>query len=97
MGWVAGPNRFLTGNRGWRSRRQFQPLKRVEHAFQLLEKAAAIYTLAKSADGTLSAVVCIAGRRGSASCKSDAATITLAIAKAIGLNVPDDLMEMPTR
>jgi hypothetical protein len=86
--WRATPDRFLTGKRAWLPRWRFQPLLNLEDAFRLLEKAATDYTLTATADGTFTAHICVADRTGSASGKSRAATITLAIARAIGLDVP---------
>lgn len=40
MGWTVGPDRFMMGNRSWMPRWRFQPAKRLEDAFRLLERAA---------------------------------------------------------
>jgi len=96
MGWRVAPERFLKGERCWTPRWQFQPLRRLEHAFQLLEKANGQYTLTKAGDGTFMARVSIGDRHGSASGKSEAATITVAVARAIGIDVSDELLEACT-
>jgi len=89
MHWGVAPDRFLLGNRQWISRTQFQPLNRVQDAFRLLRKLTSIFSLTRSGDGTFTAAVRIGDRTGRASGESEAATITLAVARAIGLE-PDE-------
>jgi hypothetical protein len=93
MGWGIAPDRFLLGGRCWLPRWRFQPLANLDDAFRLLDKAAAEYTLTSAADGTFTAQVWVADRNGRASGKSKAKTITVAIARAIGLAVPDETVE----
>jgi hypothetical protein len=93
MGWRLSPERFLKEGRQWAPRWHFQPLRRLEHALQLLQKADGSYTLTKTADGTLTAHVSVGNRNGVAAGKSEAATITVAVARAIGIDVPDQLLE----
>jgi hypothetical protein len=93
MGWSVGPERFLLGNRQWITRSHFQPLDRVQDAFRLLHKAATGFSLSKTADGVFTATVRIEARPGTASSRSPAATITVAVARALGLDVPDGLLE----
>ena len=92
MGWGIAPERFLMGKRQWIPRWRFQPLANLEDAFRLLEKAAASFTLTATADGDFTARVSLAGRTGSASGRSKATTITMAVARAIGLTVPDQVV-----
>ena len=40
LGWRVTPDRFLTGNRGWRPRWRFQPLEHFADAAMVLEAAA---------------------------------------------------------
>lgn len=88
MGWRAGPNRFLIGNRGWLPRWRFQPSERVEDANRLLERAAAQeYSMDRAQDGWFRVWVRIAGATGEARESSQARAITFAIARAIGLEV----------
>ena len=94
LGWRVAPARFLTGNRQWIPRWHFQPLTNLEDAFRLLETAASSYTLRASHHATFTAEVCIAGRTGRAAGKSKATTIALAVARAIGLDVPDGVLEV---
>jgi hypothetical protein len=39
MGWEIGPDRYLMGRRRWSPRWRFQPLKRLEDAFRVLNAA----------------------------------------------------------
>lgn len=89
LGWTVAPERFLIGNRGWMPRWHFQPLTKLDDAFRLLDAAATGFTLVWSADQTFTARVQIGNRRGSAKGDSKPAVITVAIARAVGLDVPD--------
>jgi hypothetical protein len=93
MGWRVGPDRFIKGARRWTPRWHFQPLRRLENARQLLEKTDGKYTFSRAADGSFSASVSIGDRVGTASGHSEAATITVALARAIGIDVADELLE----
>lgn len=92
MHWSVSPNRFLLGNRQWIPRWRFQPLSSLEDAFQLLDKSASAFTLS-SATGMFTAEVRVGQQVGTATGKNKAATITLAIARANGLDAPDDLAQ----
>ena len=89
MGWRVAPDRFLLGNRQWITRARFQPMSRIQDAFRLLQRSASNLSLRMAADGTFTAVVRIGNRTGSASGHADASTITLAIARAVGIEVGD--------
>lgn len=98
MGWRVRPDRFMTGGRSWISRWRFQPLKRLEDAQRLLEQAAPQkYTLDAVENGGFRARVRIAGVAGEATAPSQAQAITLAVARAIGLEVPEGLLEEKPR
>ena len=92
MAWKVAPDRFLMGGRRWIPRWRFQPLTNLADAFRLLEKAATSYTLTATPDATFTAHICVADRTGSASGKSPAATITVALARAvlIQLDLPQE-------
>ena len=94
LGWRTSPDRFLKGERRWAPRWHFQPLRRLDHALHLLDKATGQYTLTKAADGTYTALVTVGDRNGSASGQSEAATITVALARALGIQVdlPEGLL-----
>jgi hypothetical protein len=97
LGWTVAPERFLTGRRGWIPRWHFQPLKRVEDAFKLLDAAATGFTLTLSGDQVFTALVRVGSNTGSATGESKAATITVALARAIGLDVPDSALDPERR
>jgi hypothetical protein len=89
MHWGVGPERFLLGKRQWIRRSQFQPMDRIQDAFRVLRKAATGYLLAKTPDGVFTATVQVGDRAGEASGRAEAATISLAIARAIGVDLKD--------
>jgi len=90
MGWNVAPDRFLIGNRGWIPRWRFQPLERLEDAFRLLEKAhPEHYSMGAGPDGAFSVQVRIRGRAGEARDELKPRAITLAIARALGLEEVD--------
>jgi hypothetical protein len=86
MGWNVAPDRFLTGNRSWIPRWRFQPLERLEDAFRLLEKAQPEhYSMGLDRNGRFSVEVRLGGKLGLASDEVKPRAITLAIARALGL------------
>jgi hypothetical protein len=87
MGWRVAPGRFLKSRRGWIPTWRFAPLKRLDDAFQLLESASYDYTLAQIKDA-FTAEVRIGDRIGNASGRPKARAITLAVARALGLDLP---------
>jgi hypothetical protein len=86
MGWKACPDRFIKSGRTWIPRTRFRPLTRLEDAFLLLGRAATNYCL-KSVDGLFIAEVQIGVRTGKESGEPKARTITLALARSLGLKV----------
>jgi hypothetical protein len=88
--WRVSPDRFLKGNRQWMPRWQFQPLRRLEHALQVLDKANGQFTLSRAENGNHTALVTVGNRHGSATGKCEAASITVALALALGIEVPED-------
>jgi hypothetical protein len=89
MHWKSAPDRFIKSGRTWIPRWRFQPLNNLEDAFQLLEKAASTFKLATAPDGIFTARVRVGDHIGIASGEPKATSITLAIARAIGLDAPD--------
>jgi hypothetical protein len=86
MGWSVGPDRFLTGNRGWISRWRFQPTEKMADAQRLLERMAPQeYAMGAGDSGGFWARIRVAGNTGEARESSQARAITFAIARAIGL------------
>jgi hypothetical protein len=86
LGWKPAPDRFLKPDRGWTPRWQFAPFKRIEDAFLLLDRAGD-YTL-KFAAGVFTVRVRVGKRTGKAAGDEKARTITLAVAEALGLEIP---------
>jgi hypothetical protein len=86
LGWRVAPGRFIKPGRSWIPRWRFQPLTELPDAFQLLDHVAEHYTLTQ--DGVaFTADVHTVSRRVVASGESKARTITLAVARALGLEV----------
>jgi hypothetical protein len=87
LGWSVAPERFLLGKRQWINRSRFQPLNRIQDTFRLLQAAAGSFSLTKTAGGAFTATVQVGDRTGTASGPGAAATITCAIARAMGLDL----------
>jgi hypothetical protein len=84
MGWKVAPDRFVNSGRSWIPRWRFRPLEELADAFQLLDCAADHYVLKR--DGrSFTAEIRTGSRRGTASGELKARTITLAVARALGL------------
>jgi hypothetical protein len=89
MGWRIGPGRFLKSDRSWTPRWKFQPLKRLEHALELLDKTVPQHFGMEGDEKTGFRVkVRIAGVIGEAHGQSKPRTIAYAIARAVGIAVP---------
>jgi hypothetical protein len=91
LGWKVAPDRFLKSGRSWIPRWRFAPLTNLEHALQLLDRAASTYTLTGVAGGIFTAEVRVRGRMGKAAGLSKAKTISLALAQALELGLPDEV------
>jgi hypothetical protein len=87
MGWRTAPGRFIKAGRAWTPSWKFAPLTNLEDVFTLLDAAASTYTLRTVTGGMFEAEVRVGGRVGNASGKAKARTITLALARAVGLEV----------
>ena len=88
MGWTAGPDRFMMGNRGWMPLWRFQPAEKLEDAIRLLEEAAPQeYSICGDDKGGIHVRVRINGTAGEARGTSKPLTITYAIARAVGIEV----------
>jgi hypothetical protein len=98
MGWSVGPDRFMIGGRRWLPRWRFQPATRIEDALRLLERSAPQeYAMGAAESGGFWAKVRVAGITGEAHESSQAEAITIAVARAIGLAVPDGVPKVKTR
>jgi hypothetical protein len=90
MGWEVAPDRFLIGKRRWMPRWRFQPEERLEDAFRLLEAAGTQkYAMGREAKGLFWAHVQIGRATGRARDRSKPRAITLAVARALKLQVDD--------
>jgi hypothetical protein len=92
MGWKPGRDRFIKSDRQWTPRWRFQPLTDVDDAFQLLNAGAGSLVLRTAKDGSYLAQVKLGHRTGRASSLSVATSISVAIARAIKLDVPDEAL-----
>lgn len=88
MGWKPGPERFTTSGRGWIPKWRFQPLTNLTDALRLLEKAAPDRCdMSQTPDGFFVVKLQIGSGRGRACETSKSLAITLAAARALGLEV----------
>ena len=88
MGWSVGPDRFLTGNRGWMPRWKFQPAQKLADAIRLLEAAnTEEYSVAAGANGDFCARVRISGATAEAHANTKPLAICLAVAAVVGIDV----------
>ena len=86
MRWTVHPGRYLMENRRWTPAWRFQPTKRLEDAFQLLDAAdPEEYSINARRGGVFAVRVRIGGTAGEAFDTSRARAITHAVARAIGL------------
>jgi len=90
MGWDIAPDRFLVGKRRWMPRWRFQPTERLEDAFRLLEEAAPQrYTMGRDGTGLFWVEVQIGRTMGQARHPSKPRAITLAVARALKVQVDE--------
>src|ERR1035441_9288624 len=88
MRWKVAPGRYLMENRRWKPAWRFQPTKKLEDAFRLLDAAEPEeYSINFLRGGAFTVRVRISGTTGEASDASKARAITLAVARALGLEV----------
>jgi hypothetical protein len=88
FGWKATPDRFIKSGRCWIPRWRFRPFADLADAFQLLDCAADQYTLTRNCS-TFGAEVQIESCRGKADGEHKARTITVAVARALRLEVDE--------
>lgn len=87
LGWRVAPGRYLKPGRGWIPEWRFRPLREVADAFQLVDRVADSFTLTSSSPRVVSANVKVGRRCGKASGEQIARTITIALARALGLEI----------
>jgi hypothetical protein len=83
MGWGLAPDRYLLRDRRWMPRWRFQPMVRLEDAFQLLEAAKTEACSIQLARGSFDVKVQVGGQLGEFIDKSAPVAITLAVAMAL--------------
>ncbi len=88
MCWKTAPGRFIKTGRSWTPMSRFKPLDRIEDAIQLLDQTGARYRLSADGKGTFAADVRIGNRGGKASGSAKARVLTIALASALGIEVP---------
>lgn len=91
LGWSAGPDRFRTLGRAWIPRWRFSPLTEIKDAVFLLDHVATRYSIRMEPDRQFWVDVEIKGRTGMSVGGSQARAITVAIARALGLEVDGEV------
>ena len=87
MGFKVTPDRYIKSGRVWMPKWRFTPLTSLDDAFHLLECAADRFRLETPRGGPFRAEVRIAGQLGRASGEPKSRTITIALARALGMEV----------
>lgn len=83
--WRVGPDRFMTRNRSWLPKWRFNPLERLEDAFMLLDHCRSVRYLISQTGGRFQVEVEHDRKIGKAAGLSKPRTITLALARSLGL------------
>jgi hypothetical protein len=84
--WRLAPNRYLKPGRSWTPRARFQPLHDVRDAFRLLKALTNHSAVIRVEGETFIAEVRLGGQIGKAVGKSEARTLCLALAMALGID-----------
>ena len=87
LGWRLAPGRYIKSGRGWTPRSKFRPLVDLKDAFRLLDRVSNDYSLLARPGGVFTARVRLDGRAGKATGEPKARAISLAVARALGLEV----------
>lgn len=88
LGWKVAPDRFLKSGRSWIPKWRFNPLEKLDDAFLLLDHTRlSRYAISKSADDGFHVEIEIDGKIGKAVGEPKSRTITLALARSLGLEV----------
>ena len=87
MGWKVAPDRFITSGRRWLRKSRFSPMTSIDDAFQLLNRTGADYRLTAVKGKPFTAEVQVGDRSGKDSGDGKAKTITVALARALGIEV----------
>lgn len=91
MGWGIRPDRFVMANRAWMPRWRFQPMEKLEDALRLLQEAAPQeYSICGDGKGDIRVRVRVGTGTGTATGGLMAAAIATAVARAVGLDAPEN-------
>jgi len=90
MGWRTAPGRFIKSGRAWIPSWKFAPLRNLDDAFELLTVSACVYTLRTGRSGIFEAEVRVGRRVGKGSGEPKARAITLALVRAMGLEISEE-------
>lgn len=85
LGWKAGPGRFNRGDRHWIARSRFKPFSDVKDTLRVLEALTDDYVVTGFPGGLIGAEVRIKGTVGTAGGYTMARTISVAVARALGM------------
>jgi hypothetical protein len=94
MGWRKAPGRYLGTGRSWVSESRFRPLVDLKDAFRVLDAVTDDYLLLTKPGGVFTVQVRVDGRIGRATGEPKARAISVAVARARGLDVED--ADLPT-
>ena len=83
--WKAGPGRFNRGERRWIARSRFKPFSDVKDALRVLDALTDDYSVTAFPGGGFVAAVRIKGIVGNARGGAMAKTISVAVARALGI------------
>lgn len=87
LDWKAARGRYIKAEGGWTPSWRFTPLTNLEQAFDLLDRAASAYTISTNKARAFQTEVRVESQVGRASGEPKARTITMALARALGLVV----------
>ncbi len=88
LGWTVCRDRYIISARRWAPRWRFQPLERVEDAFKGLNSVANSYLIERRTSEENSVAVFTETGAGSSSSSSLPRAISIATARAVGIDVP---------
>ena len=83
--WRPAPDRYLTSGRRWIARSRFQPLTDIRDAYRLLDAVKSDYSLLTIRGNNVDVEIGLGERVGRAAGENKARTITLAIARLLGI------------
>ena len=88
MNWTVAPDRFMRGDRKWIPTWRFEPCEKFAHAVQLLDATRpTTYSLSADQNGYFLARVQVDDVVGEARDRSRSRALTIAVARAMGIDV----------